>query len=269
MLGGLARRTAFVEKLKGEGKPVFVVDSGHLFFTDTGKGVDPKHSLVKARLISNIYKRMGAAAINIGDADLMQGLTFLRDEAFRGLPLTSANLVDPATKSPIFAPYIVKRVGKIRIAFFGLLSPYMNMNTAAQKAAGNSFLVKDPVETAREMIAKLHRRADIIILLSDLDANGEKEVIKAIPAINFVLGGHEGRYITSPAREGQTPVLASYRNGMYAGKLQLTVVKAGSSFKGEGEGDNRFLWTVTPLNASLPEDREVSAWIRKAGIGKD
>ena len=125
MLGGLARRVSFVEKLKGEGKPVLVVDSGHLF-TDAGAGSDHTQSLTKARLISRAYKRMGVAAINIGDLDLMQGMAFLREESSRGLPLISANLVDPSSKASLFKPYIIKKTGTIRIAFFGLLSPNIN-----------------------------------------------------------------------------------------------------------------------------------------------
>jgi hypothetical protein len=133
VLGGLARRVSFVEKLKGEGKPVLVVDSGHLF-TDAGTGIDHTQSLTKARLISRAYKRMGVAAINVGDWDLMQGMAFLREEASRGLPLISANLVDQSRGAPIFKPYIIKKINKTRIAFFGLLSP--DINPTILKATG-------------------------------------------------------------------------------------------------------------------------------------
>lgn len=255
-----------MEKLRNEGLPVLVVDSGHIF-TDAKSGVDQKQSLTRVQLISSVYKRMHVAAINISDRDLMQGLTFLRNEASRGLPLISANLVDPAGKSPLFSPYVIKKIDKIHIAFLGLLSPYIP--PAIQHAAGKKFLVKDPVETAREMVKKLLKRADIIILLSDLDAKTERDVIKAVPGIHFILGGHEGRFIQTPLREGQTPILESYRNGMYAGKLHLSFVNAASHFKDEGKGDNRFLWRLIPLDASMKEDREVATWIRKAGIGKD
>ena len=33
--------------------------------------------------------------------------------------------------------------------------------------------------------------------------------------------------------------------------------------------DNRFVWTLIPLDRSLPEDKVVSAWIRKEGIERD
>ena len=284
MLGGLARRVSLVEKLKSEDGSLLIVDSGNLM-TGAWAGANQKQSIIKARLISRAYRRMGAAAINVGALDLRQGLAFLRKEASRGLPLVSANLVDPSTKTSIFKPYIIKKVGAIRVAFFGLLSP--NIGTDVDKEAGKQCLVKDPVRTAREMTGMLRGKADVIILLSDLPSDSQQEVIKAAPGIHFVLGGRDGRYVQSPLWEGQTPILESYKYGMYAGKLHLGYVNASSPFKYEmteeqarrqvssGDGlrppsrNNRFQWTLMPLDMSMPEDKEVSGWIKKAGIERE
>jgi len=288
MLGGLARRVSLVEKLGSEDRSLLVVDSGNLF-TGALAGANQKQSHIKARLISRAYMRMGIAAINVGDLDLLQGLAFLRKEASRGLPLVSSNLVDPSTKTSIFKPYIIKRVGSIRVAFFGLLSD--DIRTDIYKEAGKTFLVAEPVKTAREMIGLLRGKADVIILLSALHSDRQQEVIRAAPGIHFVLGGRDSRYIQSPLWEGQTPILESYKYGMYAGKLQLTFTNASSPYSYErteeqtrqqassgnelrltGEplsGNNRFRWTLIPLDMSIPEDKEVSGWIRKAGIEKD
>jgi 2',3'-cyclic-nucleotide 2'-phosphodiesterase (5'-nucleotidase family) len=241
-------------------------------------GVNQQQSLIKAQLISRAYKHMGVAAINVGDADLTQGLTFLRNEASKGLPLISANLIDPASKLPIFSPYTVKKIGKIRIALFGLASPVKNQ--AIHHPAENTFIVRDPVKSARKTFKMLHRKADVIILLSNLDAKSEREVIRAVPGIHFVLGGREGRFIETPLWEGHTPILESYKKGMYAGTLHLTFVKASSPFQYEVTGErlhglehsnvsNRFSWTLVPLHALLPEDRKISSWIHKSGIKKD
>jgi len=321
VLGGLARRVSLVEKLKDEGKPVLVVDSGNLF-ADMSGSVDRHQSLIKAQLISRAYKRMGAAAVNVGPLDLAQGLTFLREEASRGFPLISSNLVEPKGGKTIFRPYIIKKVGKSSIAFIGLLSP---ANPAIQNIERDKFRVRDPTQAARAVIEKLRGKADVIVLLSALDQYGEREIAKSVSGINFVLGGHEGRYIQSPVWEGQTPILESYRNGMYAGKLQLSFANAASPFRDDGRedqikrqlqeldirlgniketrgsyhkksvdnavetinkqktalqddlknseashnSDNRFVWTLVPLDKSLPEDHAVSEWIRKSGIERD
>jgi 2',3'-cyclic-nucleotide 2'-phosphodiesterase (5'-nucleotidase family) len=141
------------------------------------------------------------------------------------------------------------------------------------------------------MIGMLRGKADVIILLSDLPSDSQQEVIRAAPGIHFVLGGRDGRYVQSPLWEGHTPILESYRYGMYAGKLQLSFINATSPFRYErteeqarqqtSSGDtprtskepasrnNRFQWTLMPVDISISEDKEVSGWIRKAGIEKD
>ena len=266
-----------MENVKSEGNAVLIVDSGDLF-ANKGTGADQQQSLTKAQMISRAYTRMGVAAINVSSADLTLGLSFFRTEASQGLPLISANLMDPTRKSLIFSPYTIKRAGKVRIALFGLTSPVQKQ--AVIHSPENKFILGDPVKSARKMFRKLRQRADIIILLSDLDAKREREVIKAVPGIHFVFGGREGRYIHTPLWEGHTPILESYKNGMYAGMLRLTFAKASSpfAFKGteetshglkDSKGGNRFSWTLMPLHTSLPEDREISSWIQKSGVEKD
>ena len=235
MLGGLARRVALVEKTRTEGTPVMVVDSGDLFFMARAK-VDPEKALAKARLIGRAYRRMAATAVNVGDLDLIRGLDFLRQEASQGFHLISANLLDPSSKAPIFDPYVIQRVSGIRIAFFGLLSPNFQPEIAdsIQKSVGDRISIRDPVETARQMVAKLRDKAEIIVLLSDLGSFRDRELVKAVPGIHFVLGGHEGFGLGQPNREGKTYLFQSYSKGMYVGKLRLAIKNPALPFQDEG-----------------------------------
>lgn len=256
-----------MKEIRSKGNLVLVVDSGHLFNNTKASSV-PDRALARARLISRVYKRMGVAAVNVGDSDLNQGLSFLREEASRGLPLISTNLIDPSRGEPIFLPYVIKKVDNIRVAFFGLVSP--DMNPASRKATAKKVFIKDPVETAQGVMNTLRGQADIVILLSDLGVERERELLRKVPGIHFVLGGHEGQYIRSPMREGDTPILQSYIKGMYAGKLQLTIADTSSHFREEGQTNgNRFQWTLIPLDESIPDDKIISEWIRKDGFAND
>jgi 2',3'-cyclic-nucleotide 2'-phosphodiesterase (5'-nucleotidase family) len=242
-----------------------VVDSGRLF-TDI-ISTPSELSLKKARLISRAYQRMNVAAVNVGDPDLTLGLSFLRQESFRGLPLISANLTDPSQASPIFSPYVIKKVDGIRVAFFGLVS--QDLSAPARKASGKKVFVRDPVETARRLVEKLRSEADIIILLSDLGLERDRDLVRKVPGIHFVLGGREGQYLRSPIWEGKTPIFQSYIKGMYAGSLQVTFTDASSPFRADGQtSGNRFHWTLVPLDGSIAEDKMISGWIRKAGLEK-
>lgn len=210
---------------------------------------------------------MNVTAVNIADPDLLVGLSFLRQEASRGLPLISANLTDPSHGAPIFPPHVINTVDNIRVAFFGLLSP--DMSADVRKTVGKQVLIKDPIETARTLVKRLQSQADIIILLSDLGFEKEKELLRKVSGIHFILGGREGQYMRSPVWQGNTPILQSYSRGMYAGKLQLTVMNASFPYREDGRTDgNRFQWTLIPLDGSIPEDNLISQWIREAGLEK-
>ena len=225
---------ALGEKIRAEGTPVLVVDSGDLFFMARVK-VDPEKAFAKARLIGRAYRRMGAAAVNVGDLDLLRGLDFLHQETSQGLPLVSANLLDPSSRAPLFDPYVIQKVSGIKIAFFGLLSPNFQpeIADAIQKTVGERIFIKDPVETAREILLKLRDKVDMIALLSDLGSFRDRELVKAVPGIHFVFGGHEGLGLAQPNREGNTYMFQSYAKGMYVGQLRLVIKNPGLPFQDE------------------------------------
>jgi 2',3'-cyclic-nucleotide 2'-phosphodiesterase (5'-nucleotidase family) len=329
LLGGLARRVAYEEKLRTEKQGVLTVDSGDLFFAPSS-GASSEKDLAKARLISRAYKHMGAAAINVGDLDLLQGVDFLRSEYSQGLPLISANLLNPATKAPIFSSYVIRQAAGVRVAYFGLLQSEFppGARSTVKNANEGKILIKDPVEAARETVQKLKGQADLIILLSDLGLYKDQTVAQVVPGIHFILGGHEGRFTKKSQQTGSTHILQSSVKGMYVGQLRLVFENPASAFKDEGEAQsiqerinaldfhlrslqgakerpagqnmenidrsiqdvtkqknalqeelkraqnsssqgNRFLFTLEPMEARLPEDEGVRKWIAEAGIDKD
>ena len=236
MLGGLARRVAYEEKLRTEKQGVLIIDSGDLFFAPSS-GAGSEKDLAKARLIGRAYKHMGAAAINVGDLDLFQGVDFLRGEYSQGLPLISANLLNPSTKAPFFSPYVIRQAAGVRVAFFGLLPTEFapGAGIAIKNANEGKILIKDPVEAAREIVQKLKGQADAIVLLSDLGIYKDQTVAQAVPGIHFILGGHEGRFTNKSQQTGSTHILQSSAKGMYVGQLRLVLENPASAFKDEGE----------------------------------
>lgn len=215
---------------------MLVVDSGDLFFNFQNYS-DSEKASKKAQMIGRAYRHMGAAAVNVGCLDLLQGVDFLRQEYSQGLPLVSANLLNPSTKAPIFPPYIIKEVGGVRIALFGLLPPESGpeISPAIQRANEGKILIADPVEAARETLRKIQGKADLIIILSDLGLYKDQMVAKEVPGIHFILGGHEGRFTRKAVRAGMTHFFQSSFKGMYVGQLQLTLENPSKPFRDAGE----------------------------------
>jgi 2',3'-cyclic-nucleotide 2'-phosphodiesterase (5'-nucleotidase family) len=227
---------AYVEKVQKGNHRALVVDSGDLFFSFQHYS-DSEKALKKAQMIGRAYRQMGAAAVNVGCLDLLQGLDFLRQESAQGLPLLSANLLDPSTKAQIFPPYLIKEVGGVRIAFMGVLPPESGpeISPAIRAANEGKILIGDPIDAAREAVQRLQGKADLIVLLSDLGLPKDQMLAKAIPGIHFILGGHEGRSTRKGVQAGMTHIFQSSYKGMYVGRLQLTLQNLGNPFKDEGE----------------------------------
>jgi 2',3'-cyclic-nucleotide 2'-phosphodiesterase (5'-nucleotidase family) len=225
-----------VESVQRGNQRVLVVDSGDLFFKFSDDP-DGEKALIKGEIIGRAYRQMGAAAVNVGCLDLLRGLDFLRQESARGLPLLSANLLDPVTITPIFPPYLIKEVGGVRIAFIGLLPPESGpeISPVIQRANEGKILIGDPVEAARATVKKIQGKTDLIVLLSDLGLPKDQMLTKAVPGIHFILGGHEGRFTRKGVQAGMTHIFQSSYKGMYVGQLQLVLGTPGSPFKDEGE----------------------------------
>jgi len=228
-----------VEKIRKERQSILVVDSGDLFF-DHLVNMNPERALKKARLIGRAYRRMDASAVNVGDLDLVQGVDFLRSEFSQGLPLISANLFDPSSKSPIFPPFVIREISGMRVAFLGLLPPESApaISAAIRKANEGKILIRDPVEAGRETLQKLRGQADLVVLLSDLGLSSDQIVAGTIPGIHFILGGHEGRLVVHPTLQAGAYLMQSSARGMYVGKLHLAVENPAFPFEDKEKGES-------------------------------
>ena len=228
-MGGLARQVSFVEHIRQNGDSIIVVDSGDCFFKTY---TEPNHSgpvIDKAKVIVKAYNKKNMAAMNVGDMDLSYGIDFLKEARESGLPLISANLTDPDGVKTVFPPYLIKEQGGIRFAFFGLTYP--ELNAGIQNAVLGQVSLNDPIETTRKLLPELKEKADIVVLLSDLGLVRERELAKKVPGIDFILGGHDGRFLRYPHVQDDTFIVQSYKRGMYLGFLNLEIKEPGQPFQ--------------------------------------
>src|SRR5258708_30116121 len=111
--GGLARRATVVNQNRASGD-VLLLDTGNFLF-----GADSLAS--KGQIIVVGYNALDYDAANISYRDFRLGkeqtLGLLKQAHF--VPI-SANILDAASGKPLLQPYVVKRVGAVRIAVIGL-----------------------------------------------------------------------------------------------------------------------------------------------------
>ena len=148
MLGGLYKKSTYLEQYRKKQGQMIIVDSGDLL----NEHLKIKESIqssarLKAELIAQIYQHVGIDAINVGELDLVLGLDYLKElEKKYDLPFVSANLVDE-TNSLIFKPYVIKKINGKKIGIFGLMGDTSDIVSKVKEITGNKISVLDLVQT--------------------------------------------------------------------------------------------------------------------------
>src|SRR5437867_12594689 len=99
-------------------------------------------------------KALGVDAVTVGERDLRFGRAFLEQRAKHDqLPVVSANLLDAKSRKPVFAPFIVKRVGTLNVGVFGVMPGKADLGPGK-----DSLALGEPQEAARRTVTELRRK---------------------------------------------------------------------------------------------------------------
>ncbi len=273
---GLARVAAAVRRIRAEGTPVLLLDSG-----DTIEGA-PVEAMVSQGAFGDrgdpIIRAMNAAAYDamaVGNHEFNFGLERLeksrRQAAF---PWLSANIVRE-DGSPAFKPYIVRTIAGLRVGILGLTTKNIPFWEPPAHIPGLKFL--DTVETARRFVPLLRGREKcaVVIVIThqgferDLETGKENgteaenqayAIATEVPGIDLLLTGHthtaiepqrlKGTWISQPGRFGNTLT-----------RFDLTLAREKGRWKiVSTEGRNLPMKSVTPdpeLVAAVAPEHEI------------
>lgn len=183
----------------------------------------------KARLILKSFNLMGYHAIGIGDDDLSLGKKFLIDlSRISHIPFLSSNMIDEDSGRPLFHRHIIKEMNGLKIGIFSLLSPNVFLNLSDPRKKG--LIIRDPFETAQNIIKELGQKTDLIILLSHQGYPKDVELAQKIPGIHLIIGSHTGVDLANPPVFKNTVIVQNASKGMYGRKLNLTLSNKEAAF---------------------------------------
>ena len=159
-----------------------MVDAGDYF------GMLGEQDSLKSAFMVEAMDKLGYDVATIGEREFNYGQQFLLDTFKKTkIDLVCANLVYANTKKPFVKPYVIRKAGTVRIAFFGLMGSQLKWR---EFPGDQPLLVLDPVETAKKLIPEMRKKADVIVLLSHLGlTDGQKLTLEA-PGINAMVFGH-------------------------------------------------------------------------------
>jgi hypothetical protein len=164
---------------------------------------------------------MGYDGVNVGEKDLLEGLTFFTGLAQKAkYPWISANLVERKTGRPLFRPYMIKEVAGIRLGILGLMSETFEM-TLQEREPGLHIL--DPFSTSRALIKTLSEDCDLVVVLSQLGEMKDKRLAKENPQIALILGGGGEAQRAISERVQEVPIYRLEPRGGYLGRIDYSL----------------------------------------------
>ena len=264
-VGGAARRATLVRQLRAKATaPTLLIDSGDT--TTRGplateyEGLDEIAAMNAigydlAAIGNNEFKLKDAADIN--DAAGAQA-ALKRLVAASRFPWICANatLAD-GSFLPGVKPFIVRRVGKLRVAFLGL--------TAGRSAAypqTKGLVITDPVAAAKIWIPRARAAADVVIAVTHIGVADDQRLVHETTGIDAVVGGDSHTYLYKlidwkNAAGAVVPIVQDGEFGVRLGVFNLTF-----------EGDAASGWRLArydddllPVDAAIRPDPAIAALV--------
>lgn len=245
--GGLARRASAIKKYAG-------LAQGTLLIMDAGSALSGQYEtrVSEGRMMVEAMDAMGYDAMGIGYFDTLLGPEALLQRAAEAdMALVCANLVAADTQELYLPPYVILERDGARFGILGLTNDF----TATAPGFAEAAAVTDATEAARRYVAELQGQVDVVIVLSLLGLEADMTLAEAVPGINVIIGGNNGRLMQMPTRVGNTLIVQQGYNGEYMGMLRVTLDETGAP-RNEAE-------IMIALGQDYPDDPEMVALMDK------
>ncbi|MET3290447.1 UNVERIFIED_CONTAM: 5'-nucleotidase/UDP-sugar diphosphatase [Brevibacillus sp. OAP136] len=133
-------------------------------------------------------------------------------------PVMSAN-VFKADGTNLLVPTFEATVGGKKFAFVGLVAEDTPILTHPDNVKGLTF--KNPVEVAKEVVPKLKKEADHVIVVSHVGIDVDREIAKNVPGIDLIVGGHSHTALKAPELVKGTYIVQDWEYGKSLGRADL------------------------------------------------
>lgn len=159
---------------------------------------------------------MNVRAIGVSPYDLAGGPDLLHRLAKENnLPLLSMNLYPEHGAAPLFRPYLMTRLGDMKVAILGLTGNFVN------KQMNKGFHILPWQEILPNIIGKVEKKTDMVILLSSASRRTNEEIARKFKTINIIFQSGQGSGNQAPININNTLICRTANQGKYLGALQI------------------------------------------------
>jgi 5'-nucleotidase/UDP-sugar diphosphatase len=195
---------------------------------------------------------MGYDALNLGSPELNFGMEFLEHtRSHVSFPYIASNLLTGGSRLPWIREYIIKEVGGIKVAILGVLDP----DDFRQPSVKGLEVI--PPETAlNRLLPAVRGKADLVILLSQLDVEKTFALVKAVKGVDVAISsGSDDVFFAKALGNEKTVLLQTGSEGKTLGLLKITL-------------DEKLALSVSErryvtLDNSVPSNEEIERLVEK------
>ncbi len=252
-IGGMAHVATVIKRLRSE-KPgkTLLLDAGDTWHGSGLSIFDKGVSMVK---IMNV---IGYDAMVPGNWDFFYPkehlLNLIKQAKF---PVIAYNLTDKEWEDPVLRQYIVRQIGKLKVAIVGLTYPWVALTSSIVGAAQWwKFGIKE--NEARELIREIRKseNPDLVIFVSHGGYGLDQKLARRVDGIDVLVSGHTHDEIFDPVVWNNTIIFQSGAHGRYVACLDLEV---------KDKKIAKFEYRLIRVNQDrIPPDPEIAKLVEEA-----
>lgn len=125
-------------------------------------------------------------------------------------------------------PYIIKQLGSLKIAIIGLTTDDLKNLTLPEKIHG--LKIASCEGALKKTLVEVNKlKPTVIIVLSHIGVDADRELAKKFPEVNIFIGGHSHTALQEPIKENRSVIVQAGSRGQYVGELELNIDIDGDS----------------------------------------
>ena len=219
-------------------KNVLLVDGGDTF------GDDLLGNLTKGEAMIRLMNAVGYDVMTLGNHDFDYGADRTAElQAIAHFPMRGANVLKADGAPFLGDPVTIRDVGGVRVGILSLA--YHNTKETGSKDNVRGLTFTNGIEAARRLVPTLRQHADLVVVLSHQGTKVDRELAKAVPGIDLIIGAHSHDRITPPEKVGGAWIVQAMSDDAVLGELNLTI-DHGKLARVEGRLTNLWNDRITP-----------------------
>ena len=185
-------------------------------------GDDLLANLTQGEATIRLMNALGVRFMALGNHDFDYGAERTRElQGIAEFAMRGANVTDASGSPFLGEPAQVFELAGARVAVLALAYHNTGQTGSPDNVRGLTF--GSGIDAARRWVPALRSRADVVVVLSHQGSKVDRELARAVPGIDVIVGAHSHDAIFPPERIGSVWMVQALSDGAALGELTLTL----------------------------------------------